>query len=169
MLRDSYIALHALAETLGFEGARLTAARPYGTVRAPRGRSFMPIPANWSPGLLSLLRIVVALGFIEHGTSKFFGLPPFPMSGPLPPLLIAAGALELVGGALILIGLFTRPIAFLLSGQMAVAYFLAHAPKGLFPAENGGEAAMLYCFVFLYLAAAGAGPWSLDALLERKR
>jgi putative oxidoreductase len=127
----------------------------------------MPIPATWAPRLLSLLRIVVALGFIEHGTSKFFGLPPFPM--PLNPLLYVAGTLELVGGALILLGLFTRPVAFVLSGQMAVAYFLAHAPQGFFPANNGGEAAMLYTFVFLYLAAAGAGPWSLDALRAQSR
>jgi putative oxidoreductase len=127
----------------------------------------MPIPANWAPRLLSLLRIVVGLGFIEHGTSKFFGLPPFPM--PLNPLLYAAGGLELVGGALILLGLFTRPVAFILSGQMAVAYFMAHAPRGFFPANNGGEAAMLYAFVFLYLAAAGAGPWSLDALRAQPR
>jgi putative oxidoreductase len=125
----------------------------------------MPIPATWAPRLLSLLRIVVALGFIEHGTSKFFGLPPFPM--PLNPLLYVAGTLELVGGALILLGLFTRPVAFILSGQMAVAYFMAHAPQGFFPANNGGEAAMLYTFVFLYLAAAGAGPWSLDAFRGR--
>lgn len=127
----------------------------------------MPIPANWAPRLLSLLRIVVGLGFIEHGTSKFFGLPPFPL--PLNPVLYAAGGLELVGGALILLGLFTRPVAFILSGQMAVAYFLAHAPRGFFPANNGGEAAMLYAFVFLYLAAAGAGPWSLDALRAQPR
>jgi putative oxidoreductase len=127
----------------------------------------MPIPVNWAPRLLSLLRIVVGLGFIVHGTSKFFGLPPCPM--PLNPLLYAAGGLELVGGALILLGLFTRPVAFILSGQMAVAYFLAHAPRGFFPANNGGEAAMLYAFVFLYLAAAGAGPWSLDALRAQPR
>lgn len=127
----------------------------------------MPIPASWAPRLLSLLRIIVALGFIEHGTSKFFGLPPFPM--PLNPLLYVAGTLELVGGALLLLGLFTRPVAFILSGQMAVAYFMAHAPKGFFPAANGGEAAMLYTFVFVYLAAAGAGPWSIDALLGRSQ
>ena len=125
----------------------------------------MPIPASWSPRLLSLLRIVAGLGFVSHGVSKFFGIPPFPM--PLTPLLTAAGALELVGGALILFGLFTRPVAFILSGQMAVGYFLFHAPKGFFPAANGGEAAMLYCFVFLYLAAAGAGPWSADAMRAR--
>ncbi|MDQ2879485.1 MAG: DoxX family protein [Pseudomonadota bacterium] len=121
----------------------------------------MPVPATWSPNLLSLLRIVVGLGFMDHGLSKFFGLPPFPM--PLTPLLTVAGVLELGGGFLILIGLFTRPVAFVLSGMMAVAYFLAHFPKGFFPAANAGEAAMLYCFVFLYLAAAGAGPWSVDA------
>ena len=123
----------------------------------------MPIPASWSPKLLSLLRIVVALGFIQHGTSKFFGVPPFPMPGPLPPLLVAAGVLELVGGGLMLLGLFTRPVAFILSGQMAVAYFMFHAPQGFFPAQNMGEGAMLYCFVFLYFAAAGPGPWSVDA------
>jgi putative oxidoreductase len=127
----------------------------------------MPIPATWAPRLLSLLRIAVALGFIEHGTSKFFGVPHFPV--PLSPLLYVAGALELVGGALILLGLFTRPVAFILSGQMAVAYFMMHAPKDFFPANNGGEAAMLYAFVFLYLAAAGAGPWSLDAMRGQSR
>jgi len=125
----------------------------------------MPIPASWSPQLLSLLRIVAGLGFLQHGVSKFFGVPPFPM--PLNPLLYAAGALELVGGALLVLGLFTRPVAFVLSGQMAIAYFMAHAPKSFFPAVNMGEAAMLYCFIFLYLAAAGAGPWSVDAMRNR--
>jgi putative oxidoreductase len=121
----------------------------------------MPIPASWSSALLSVLRIVTGLGFIHHGTSKFFNIPPFPMQ--LNPLLTAAGALELVGGALIILGLFTRPVAFVLAGQMAVAYFLFHAPQGFFPAANGGEGAMLYCFIFLYLAAAGGGAWSVDA------
>ena len=125
----------------------------------------MPIPASWSPQLLSLLRIVAGLGFLQHGVSKFFGVPPFPM--PLNTLLYAAGALELVGGALLVLGLFTRPVAFVLSGQMAIAYFMAHAPKSFFPAINMGEAAMLYCFIFLYLAAAGAGPWSVDAMRSR--
>lgn len=122
----------------------------------------MPIPAGWSPRLLSLFRIVFGLMFLSHGVSKLFGLPPFPH--PLTPLLHIAGVLELVGGALILAGWWTRPIAFLLSGEMAVAYFMAHVPQGLLPLVNGGEAAILYCFAFLYLAAAGAGPWSLDAL-----
>lgn len=121
----------------------------------------MPIPTLWSPRLLSLLRIIVGLGFVQHGCSKFFGVPPFPM--PLTPLFIAAGVLELGGGALILLGLFTRPVAFVLSGMSAVAYFMVHFPQSVFPAANGGEAAMLYCFVFLYLAAAGPGPISLDA------
>jgi putative oxidoreductase len=123
----------------------------------------MPIPASWSNKLLSVLRIVTALGFMHHGTSKLLGVPVFPMPGPLSPMLTAAGLLELVGGFLILIGLFTRPVAFLLSGMMAVAYFMVHAPKGLYPSVNGGEPAMLYCFIFLYLAAAGAGAWSVDA------
>jgi len=122
----------------------------------------MPIPASWSPRLLSLLRIVAGLSFLHHGVSKFFGIPPFPM--PLNPLLATAGTIELVGGALILIGLFTRPAAFIASGMSAVGYFLVHAPKGFFPSVNGGEAIMLYAFIFLYLAAAGGGVWSVDAL-----
>ena len=121
----------------------------------------MPIPASWSPKLLSLLRIVAGLGFLQHGVSKYFGIPPFPM--PLNPLLYAAGAIELVAGALLVIGLFTRPAAFIASGMSAVGYFMVHAPQGFFPAVNGGEAIMLYAFVMLYLAAAGAGPWSVDA------
>jgi len=127
----------------------------------------MPIPASWSGKLLSVLRIVAALGFMHHGTSKLLGFPPFPMPGPLSPMLTAAGVLELGGGILILIGLFTRPVAFVLSGMMAVAYFMVHAPKGLYPSVNGGEGAMLYCFIFLYLAAAGAGAWSADAARGR--
>lgn len=121
----------------------------------------MPIPATWSPRLLALLRIVAGLGFLHHGTSKFFNLPPFPM--PLNPLLTLAGVLELVGGALIVLGLLTRPVAFVLAGMSAVAYFMVHAPKSLYPSVNGGEPVMLYCFIFLYLAAAGAGAWSVDA------
>ena len=122
----------------------------------------MPIPATWSDKLLSVLRIVVGLGFLEHGTSKFFGFPPPPMAMTWDLLSTAGVALELVGGALIVIGLFTRPVAFILAGQMAVAYFLYHAPGGFFPLLNHGEGAMLYCFIFLYLAAAGGGAWSVD-------
>jgi putative oxidoreductase len=130
----------------------------------------MPIPENWSPKLLSVLRIVAGLGFLQHGTMKFFHFPPPPpaMSGPLNTLMTVAGTLELVGSALILIGLFTRPVAFILSGMMAVAYFMAHAPKSPFPALNGGEGAMLYCFIFLYLAAAGGGVWSADAARAKR-
>ncbi|MCW3836886.1 DoxX family protein [Sphingomonas canadensis] len=124
----------------------------------------MPIPASWSGPLLSILRIAAALAFIQHGSSKLFGFPEFPMPGPLPAMLIAAAVIELVGGTLILLGLFTRPVAFLASGMSAAAYFIAHAPQGFFPANNGGEPAMLFAFIFLYLAAAGAGSWSLDAL-----
>lgn len=119
----------------------------------------------WSPRLLSVLRIIVGFLYIEHGMSKLLGFPaPFPMQITLFSLLGLAGILELFGGALILVGLFTRPVAFILSGEMAIAYFMVHAPKGFWPLVNGGEAAVFYCFVFLYLAAAGGGPWSVDRL-----
>jgi len=121
----------------------------------------MPVPAHWSSRLLSVLRIVAGLAFLQHGVSKYFGIPPFPM--PLNPMLYAAGAIELVAGTLIVLGLFTRPAAFIASGMAAVGYFLVHAPKSFFPAENGGEAIMLYAFIFLYIAAAGGGAWSIDA------
>lgn len=113
---------------------------------------------------MALLRIVTALLFIEHGTVKLFHFPAaMPgMEGPLPPLMLAAAVLELVGGTLIALGLFVRPVAFLLSGEMAVAYFMAHFPQGFWPALNQGELAILYCFIFLFFAAAGAGPLSLD-------
>ena len=120
---------------------------------------------TWSPRLLSVLRIMTALLFLQHGTAKFFGFPHVAMFDNLQfvSLLGAAGLLELVGGVLILIGLFTRPVAFILSGFMAVAYFMAHAPQGFYPLQNQGELAVLYCFVFLYFAAAGGGEWSVDA------
>ena len=122
----------------------------------------------WAPRVLSILRIVVALLFFEHGTSKLLGFPPSDHSGPeFLSLSWIAGALELVGGALLILGLFTRPVAFILSGEMAIAYWMAHAPKSAFPLANGGDAAILFCFVFLYLAFAGGGPWSLDALQRR--
>lgn len=118
----------------------------------------------WAPRLLSVLRIMAALLFMEHGTMKLLGFPASDNPGPaLFSLIGLAGLLELVGGALLVLGLFTRPVAFILSGQMAVAYFMAHAPQSFFPIKNGGESAILFCFVFLYLFAAGAGPWSLDA------
>ncbi len=116
----------------------------------------------YRPQALAVLRIMAALLFIEHGTMKLFGFPA-PMGGDsLPPMLLIAALLEVVGGALLVIGLFTRPVAFILSGQMAVAYFMAHASKGVWPALNGGEPAILFCFVFLYLVFAGPGAWAVD-------
>jgi len=123
----------------------------------------------WTPRLLSVLRIATGFLFIEHGTQKWLAFP-MPRANPTEfwSLGGAAGLLELFGGLLILLGLFTRPIAFVLSGLMAFAYFLAHAPRGFWPILNGGELAALYSFLFLYLAAAGGGPWSLDRWLRRK-
>jgi putative oxidoreductase len=123
------------------------------------------IAVTWAPRLLSVLRIVAALIFMEHGTQKLFGFPPRASgAGPeMVSLLWFAGVIEITGGILLLLGLFTRPVAFLLSGEMAFAYFLSHAPRNFFPALNGGDAAILYCFIFLYIAAAGPGPWSLDS------
>lgn len=121
-----------------------------------------------SPFVLSIVRIVVALLFFEHGLSKMFGFP----SPNMPDLFTLAwfsGALEFVGGALLAAGLFTRPAAFVVSGEMAFAYFLGHAPRGFFPQLNGGDAAILYCFIFFYFVFAGAGPWSLDAWLASRR
>jgi putative oxidoreductase len=130
----------------------------------------MPNLDVWSPRVLSLLRIVAALLFMEHGLMKLFHFPA-PQPGapdPLPMMLVVAAWLEVVGGGLLALGLFTRPVAFLLSGEMAAAYFLAHAPQGFYPALNGGEAAVLYCFAFLYLAFAGGGEWSLDAQVRKR-
>lgn len=123
------------------------------------------LTTTWSPLVLSVLRIMSALIFMAHGTQKVLGFPA--SERPAPEILSLggiAGVLELVGGALLVLGLFTRPVAFLLSGLMAFAYFIAHAPRSFFPILNGGDAAILYCFVFLYLVFAGGGPWSLDAL-----
>ena len=122
----------------------------------------------WAPRILSILRIVAALLFFEHGTAKLLGFPPSDYSPEVLSLSWIAGALELVGGALLIVGLFTRPVAFILAGEMAVAYWMAHAPKSAFPLLNNGDSAILYCFVFLYLAFAGGGPWSLDALWRRR-
>ena len=121
----------------------------------------------WAPRMLSVLRVVAALIFFAHGTQKLLGFPPSDFSPALFSLMGLAGVLELVGGALLIVGLWTRPVAFILSGQMAVAYWMAHAPQGPYPALNGGDAAILYCFVFLYLVFAGPGPWSLDAMRAR--
>jgi putative oxidoreductase len=127
--------------------------------------SAIDLETVWAPRLLAVLRIVTALLFIAHGTSKLFAFP-VAMMEPGPPLLSLLGLaaiLEIVGGALLVLGLFTRPVAFILSGEMAVAYWMAHAPQSFFPIVNQGESAVLFCFIFLYLAAAGAGSWSLDA------
>jgi putative oxidoreductase len=118
----------------------------------------------WAPRVLSILRIAAGLLLLQHGTAKYLGFPPSEMYGVSPASMGGmAGILELVGGILIVIGLFTRPTAFILSGMTAVAYWYAHAPQGFFPLLNGGELAALYCFVFLYLACAGGGVWSVDA------
>jgi len=127
--------------------------------------------ATWTPRFLSVLRIIVGFLFIWHGSQKFFGFPPAPqgmMPDPLPAILVVAAVLEFFGGLLILFGLLTRPVAFLLSGLMAVAYFMGHASGGFLPLQNGGETAVLYCFVFLFLAVAGGGEWSLDNLFWRR-
>src|SRR2546430_12027765 len=122
---------------------------------------------TWEPRMLSILPIMTGLLFLQHGLAKVFGFPPTPNPRPfdlwtLNPGL--QGSLELVGGLLIALGLFTRPVAFILAGDMAVAYFMAHAPRAFYPLLNAGELAIVYCFVFLYLAAAGGGVWSLDHL-----
>lgn len=122
-----------------------------------------------APSMRSVLRIVAALIFMAHGTQKILGYPASDMDPAMFSLSWVAGMMELIGGALLVVGLFSRPVAFLLSGQMAVAYWIAHAPQGPFPALNGGDAAILYCFVFLYLVFAGPGPISLDAILRRDR
>jgi putative oxidoreductase len=153
---------------------------------------------SWSPKVLSLLRIVAGLCFMEHGMQKMLGFPPKPPPPPAPPAPVldaaaaaaaaakaaaakaaaahslaatlgpASGPIELIGGLLILIGLFSRAAAFICSGQMAFAYFLAHAPRGPFPVNNGGDAAILYCFIFFYLVFSGPGPISIDALMKKK-
>ncbi|NTF32663.1 DoxX family protein [Rhizobium skierniewicense] len=123
--------------------------------------------SRYQPYALAALRIITALLFIEHGTQKLFGFPASTMEGSLPPMLLVAALLETIGGLLILIGLFTRPVAFVLSGLMAFAYFMAHAPKSSFPVLNGGDAAILFCFVFLYLVTAGPGALSVDSARRR--
>jgi len=128
---------------------------------------------SWAPQLLSILRIIAAFLFMQVGTAKLFAFPAavMPGGGTAPPgtLPWVAGVLETFGGALLLVGLFTRPVAFILSGEMAFAYFIGHAPRGLWPVLNEGSGAILFCFIYLYLSAAGPGPWSVDAALRRGR
>ncbi len=126
---------------------------------------------SWSGGIFGILRVVAALLFIEPGSAKLFGFPVAVMPGggtaAVGSLPWVAGVLEVVGGVLLLVGLFARPVAFVLSGEMAVAYFMGHFPHGFWPIVNHGELAIVFCFLWLYLSAAGAGPWSLDALRPR--
>ena len=126
--------------------------------------------ASWTPRLLSVLRIIAAFLFIAHGAQKLFGFlaPPGMPAATTGSLMWVGGVLEFFGGLLFLLGLFTRPVAFILSGMMAVAYFMAHAPGGFWPLQNKGELAVLYCFVFLVLSVAGGGEWSVDRLLRRR-
>ena len=125
--------------------------------------------AAWAPRALSVLRIVTGLMIIEHGMAKLLGWPVVAAFADLRlfSLLGLAGTLELVGGALLILGLFTQPVAFILSGEMAVAYFMVHAPRGFFPLVNGGSLAIIYCFACLYLSTAGGGPWSVDATMKK--
>jgi putative oxidoreductase len=124
----------------------------------------------WTPRMLAVLRIVTALLFLEHGTQSLLGFPPSDHATISPfSLLGFAGQLELVGGVLILLGLFTRPAAFVLAGEMAFAYFFAHSSQKLWPVNSGGDAPILFCFVFLYLLTAGSGAWSLDNMMQASR
>lgn len=125
--------------------------------------------AYWTPRAQSIMRIILGFLLLAHGTQKLFEFPAPAAGGAVAPLSLMgiAGILELVGGVLLILGLFTRPVAFVLSGLMAVAYFMAHAPQGFWPLLNKGETAVLYCFAFFFLAFAGGGAWSLDALLHR--
>ena len=126
------------------------------------------LQTTWAPRMLSVLRIVSAVIFFAHGTQKILGFPASEMNPAAFSLPWIAGMLELFGGALLIVGFQTRPVAFVLSGLMAAAYWMAHAPRSPFPALNGGDAAILYCFVFLYFIFSGPGSWSVDALLKRK-
>lgn len=130
----------------------------------------MPNLTAWAPRVLSILRIVVGLLFMEHGLMKLFHFPAAQPGapGPLPPLLVAAGLIETIGGGLITLGLATRLAAFICSGEMAIAYFTVHARQSMWPGVNQGDAAILYCFVFLYLVFAGGGEWSLDSVIAKR-
>ena len=128
---------------------------------------FATVRLTWEPRMLSILRIIVGLLYMEHGLAKILDFPHQPNHSPYALFTLVPGLqglLELVGGLLLALGLFTRPVSFILAGNMAVAYFMAHAPRGFFPLLNGGELAIVYCFVFLYLWVAGGGEWSLDRL-----
>jgi putative oxidoreductase len=125
--------------------------------------------AAWTPRALSVLRIIMGLMIIQHGMAKILGFPAVASFANLSPfsLIGAAGLIELIGGALLIAGLLTRPVAFIISGEMAFAYFMAHAPKDFYPLINGGTLAIMFCFTCLFLSTAGAGPWSVDAAMKR--
>jgi putative oxidoreductase len=125
--------------------------------------------AAWTPRALSVLRIIMGLMIIQHGMAKILGFPAVASFANLSPfsLIGAAGLIELIGGALLILGLLTRPVAFIISGEMAFAYFMAHAPKDFYPLINGGTLAIMFCFTCLFLSTAGAGPWSVDAAMKR--
>jgi len=155
---------------LGGELLSLKAATRYDLGATSMGGTTMnETLAAWTPRALSVLRIITGLLIIQHGMAKLIGFPVFPAYANVQPMSLigAAGFIELIGGALLILGLFTQPVAFILAGEMAVAYFMSHAPKGFFPLVNGGTLAIMYCFTFLYLAAAGAGPWSVDAAMKK--
>jgi putative oxidoreductase len=124
--------------------------------------------AKWQPAALSLFRFITGLLMFQYGVAKIFKFPVVPMFADLPPLIVTAGTIELVFGALLMIGLFTRIAAFILSGEMAFAYFMGHFPKSFFPLLNNGTAAILFCFACLYLSTAGGGPWSVDAMIRKR-
>ena len=123
----------------------------------------------WAPRALSVLRIITGLMIIQHGMAKLLGFPVVASFANLNPLSLigAAGFIELIGGALLILGLLTRPVAFIISGEMAFAYFMAHAPKDFYPLINGGTLAIMFCFTCLFLSTAGPGPWSVDATMKR--
>jgi len=123
----------------------------------------------WRPRALSVLRIITGLMIIEHGMGKIIGFPAYPAYANVQPMSLigAAGFIELIGGALLILGLLTQPAAFILAGEMAFAYFMVHAPKGFYPLLNDGTLAIIYCFACLYLSTAGGGPWSVDAAMKR--
>jgi putative oxidoreductase len=124
--------------------------------------------AKWQPAALGLFRFITGLLLFQYGVAKIFKFPVVPMFADLPPLITAAGTIELVFGALLMIGLFTRIVAFILSGEMAFAYFIGHFPRGFFPLLNNGTAAILFCFACLYLSTSGGGPWSVDAMMRKR-
>ena len=135
---------------------------------------FDPARERWTDLFLSILRVVAALILMQHGSQKLFHFPPSGAPGPVAPLVLMsqtglAGVLEFFGGLMLLLGFFTRPVAFVLSGEMAVAYFQVHFPRAFLPIVNRGELAVILCFVFLYLAFAGAGSWSVDGVIRRSR